>query len=60
MEIRKIEPPFDEVKAEAEAFFAYVHRGSRGTDPARRAEINEELQADIDAVKAKRDSSAKN
>jgi hypothetical protein len=56
----KIEPPSDDVKAEAEAFFAHVHHGSRGADPARRAEVNEELEAAIDAVNAKRDRSAKN
>jgi DNA polymerase II large subunit len=53
MEIRKIEPPSDEVKAEAEAFIAHVRRGMEHLNA-------EELEADIDAVKAKRDSSAKN
>jgi hypothetical protein len=32
----------------------------RGADPARRAEVNEELEAAIDDVNAKRDSFAKN
>ena len=52
MEIRRIEPPYDDVKAEAEAITAYATR-------AEHLRL-EDLQADIDAVKAKRDSSAKN
>jgi len=53
MEIRKIAPPHDEVKAEVEAFIAHVRRGMKHLR-------TEDLLADIEAVKAKRDSSAKN
>jgi hypothetical protein len=52
MEIRKIEPPHDEVKAELEAFIAHVRRGMKYLR-------TDDLLADINAVKAKRDSSAR-
>jgi hypothetical protein len=53
MEIRKIDPPRDKVKAEIEAFIAHVRRGMKDLR-------TEDLLADIDAAKARRDSSAKN
>jgi hypothetical protein len=53
MEIRKIEPPRDEVRAEIEAFIAYVRRGMKHLR-------TEDLLEDIGAVKARRDSSVKN
>ena len=53
MEIRKIEPPHDEVKAEAEAFIAYVARGMKHVKA-------EELETDICAMKLRRETSAMN
>jgi hypothetical protein len=62
MGIRGLTPPYDKVEKEAEGFIKFVSDAGKrlATDPKRMAEANEELQADIDAVKAKRDSSAKN
>jgi hypothetical protein len=62
MGIRGLTPPYDKVEKEAEAFIKFVSDAGKrlATDPKRMAEANEELQADIDAVKAKRDRSAKN
>ena len=62
MGIRGLTLPYDKVENEAEAFIKFVSDAGKrlATDPKRMAEANEELQADIDAVKARRDSSAKN
>lgn len=60
MVIRGIQPPVDEVKTEAEAFIACIARGMKEADPAQWAEINEELEADIRAMKRRRETSARN
>jgi hypothetical protein len=53
MEIRGIEPPIDEVKAEVETSIAYVARGMKYVKA-------EELEADIWAMKLRRETSAMN
>jgi hypothetical protein len=62
MELRRIEPPYDEVKKELDAFVDHATQlyERLKADPERLAEVNQELQADIDAVKAKRDTFKKN
>jgi hypothetical protein len=62
LEIRKIPPPYDEVRNEFDAFIAQTTEAMERVknDPVRWAEANEEIHADIDALKAKRNNSAKN
>ena len=62
MELRKFNPPYDEVRKEFDVFIAHAAQAIQRlkADPKALAEANAELQADIDAIKAKRDTSAKN
>lgn len=62
MTIRGLTAPYDDVKAESEAFIAYVNGMTERVNahPEQWREANEELQADIDAVKAKNKAAPKN